>query len=157
MSRHVSPWVYPVWDCLYLLDLIDYFLFHVGEIFNHNLFKNFLILWSNRRARVAVDCGETDQGDVRQEIVVGNACGGNLGNHGSKAICIVFQLGFLLEEDDYLYEEFEACMLIIAEYFLNFQKLINVTLKENLKCKSEHVTTLLNILLWLSPQFITYI
>jgi len=40
---HVSPWVYPVWDSLHLLDLIDYFLFHVGEIFNYNLFKNFLI------------------------------------------------------------------------------------------------------------------
>ena len=26
-----------------LLGLIDYFLFHVGEIFNYNLFKNFLI------------------------------------------------------------------------------------------------------------------
>ena len=26
-----------------LLDLIDYFLFHVGEIFNYNLCKNFLI------------------------------------------------------------------------------------------------------------------
>ena len=26
-----------------LLDLIDYFLFHVGEIFNYNLFKNFRI------------------------------------------------------------------------------------------------------------------
>ena len=26
-----------------LLDLIDYFLSHVGEIFNYNLFKNFLI------------------------------------------------------------------------------------------------------------------
>ena len=69
----------------------------------------------------------------------------------------VFQLGFLLEEDDYLYEEFESYMLIIAEYFLNFQKLINVTLKENLKCKSEHVTTLFNILLWLSTQPIIYI
>ena len=33
----------PVWDSLYLLDLIDYFLFHVGEIFNYNLFKIFLI------------------------------------------------------------------------------------------------------------------
>ena len=43
MSWHVSPWVYPVWDPLCLLDLIDYFLFHVGEIFNYNLFKNFLI------------------------------------------------------------------------------------------------------------------
>ena len=43
MSWHVSPWVYPAWDFLCLLDLIDYFLFHVGEIFNYNLFKNFLI------------------------------------------------------------------------------------------------------------------
>ena len=39
----VSPWVYPVWDSLCLLDLIDYFLFHVSKIFNYNLFKNFLI------------------------------------------------------------------------------------------------------------------
>ena len=39
MSWHV----YPVWDSLCLLDLIDYFLSHVGEIFNYNLFKNFLI------------------------------------------------------------------------------------------------------------------
>ena len=39
----VFPWVYPVWDSLSLLDLIDYFLFHVGEIFSYNLFKNFLI------------------------------------------------------------------------------------------------------------------
>ena len=43
MSCCVSPWVYPVCDSLCLLDLIDYFLFHVGEIFNYNLFKNFLI------------------------------------------------------------------------------------------------------------------
>ena len=35
--------VYPVWNSLCLLDLIGYFLFHVGEIFNYNLFKNFLI------------------------------------------------------------------------------------------------------------------
>ena len=46
--------------------------------------------------RAAADCGETDRGDVREETVVGNACGRKLGNHGSKAICIVFQLGFLL-------------------------------------------------------------
>ena len=32
-------------------------------------------LWGNPRARAAVDCGETDQGDVRWEIVVGNAYG----------------------------------------------------------------------------------
>ena len=43
MSQHVSPWVYPVWDSLCLLDLIDYFLFRVGDIFNYNLFKIFLI------------------------------------------------------------------------------------------------------------------
>ena len=36
------------------------------------------------RARAAVDYGETDQGDVREEIVVGNACGGKPGSHGSK-------------------------------------------------------------------------
>ena len=35
---------------------------------------------------VAVDCGETYQGDVRMEIVVGNACGGKPGNHRNKAI-----------------------------------------------------------------------
>ena len=43
VSWCVSPWIYPAWDSLCLLDLIDYFLFHVGEIFNYNLFKNFLI------------------------------------------------------------------------------------------------------------------
>ena len=43
MSWHVSSWVSPVWDSLCLLDLIDHFLFHVREIFNYNLFKNFLI------------------------------------------------------------------------------------------------------------------
>ena len=41
MSWYVSPWVYPVWDSLCLLDLIDYVLFHVGESFNYNLFKKF--------------------------------------------------------------------------------------------------------------------
>ena len=29
---------------------------------------------------------ESDQGDVREETVVGNACGGKPGSHGSKAI-----------------------------------------------------------------------
>ena len=43
MSWHVSFWVYTIWDSLCLLDLISYFLFHVGEIFSYNLFKNFLI------------------------------------------------------------------------------------------------------------------
>ena len=43
MCLGISPWIYPVWDSLCLLDLIGYFLFHVGENFNYNLFKNFLI------------------------------------------------------------------------------------------------------------------
>ena len=38
--------------------------------------------------RVAVDCGETDQKEVREETVVGNACGGKLCSHGSKAILL---------------------------------------------------------------------
>ena len=37
------PWFYPVRDCLCLLEFIDLFLFHVGEIFNYSLFKKFLI------------------------------------------------------------------------------------------------------------------
>ena len=45
-------------------------------------------MWSNPRARVAVDYGETDQRDVREEIVVGNACGGTLDSHGSNAILL---------------------------------------------------------------------
>ena len=51
-------------------------------------------LWSNPRARAAVDCRETDQGDVREETVVGNACGGKLGSHGSKAILLSHVLGW---------------------------------------------------------------
>ena len=31
------------WDSLFFLDLIDYFLFHIGEIFNYNVFKKFLL------------------------------------------------------------------------------------------------------------------
>ena len=45
-------------------------------------------LGSNPRVRAAVDCGETGRGDVREEIVVGNACGGKPGSHGSKAILL---------------------------------------------------------------------
>ena len=45
-------------------------------------------MWSNPKARAIVDCRETDQGDVREEIVVGNACGGKLGSHGSKVILL---------------------------------------------------------------------
>ena len=45
-------------------------------------------LWSNPRVRAAVDCGETDRGDVREKIVVGNACGGKPGSHGNKVILL---------------------------------------------------------------------
>ena len=45
-------------------------------------------LWSNPRVRAAADCGETDRGDVREETVVGNACGRKLGSHGSQAILL---------------------------------------------------------------------
>ena len=45
-------------------------------------------LWSNPRVRAAVDCGETDQGDVRKETVLANACGGKPSSHGSKAILL---------------------------------------------------------------------
>ena len=38
--------------------------------------------------RAAVDCGEMNPGDVREEIVMGNACGGKPGSHGSKAILL---------------------------------------------------------------------
>ena len=43
-------------------------------------------LWS--RARAAVDCRETDRGDVREETVVGNASGAKPGSHGSKGILL---------------------------------------------------------------------
>ena len=43
--------------------------------------------------KAAVDCGETNQGDVREETVVGNACGGKLGSHGSEAILLSHTLG----------------------------------------------------------------
>ena len=36
-------------------------------------------------ARAAVDCEETDQGGVREETVVGNACGGKPWNQGDVA------------------------------------------------------------------------
>ena len=45
-------------------------------------------MWSNPRVRAAVDCGEIDLGHVREEIVMGNACGGKQGNHGSKIILL---------------------------------------------------------------------
>ena len=45
-------------------------------------------LWSNPRARAVDDCREMDQGDVREEIVLGNACGGKPGSHGSNMILL---------------------------------------------------------------------
>ena len=41
---------------------------------------------SNPRARSAVDYQETALGDVREETVVGNACGGKSGSHRGKVI-----------------------------------------------------------------------
>ena len=48
-------------------------------------------MWGNPRVRAAVDCGETDQGDLREEIVVGNAYGGKPGSHGSKVILLSYE------------------------------------------------------------------
>ena len=45
-------------------------------------------MWSNPWARTAGDCRETDGGDVREEVVVGNACGGKVGSNESKAILL---------------------------------------------------------------------
>ena len=45
-------------------------------------------MWHNPSARAAVDCGEMDLGDVREEIMVGNASGGKPGSHGSKEILL---------------------------------------------------------------------
>ena len=42
MSWCASPWINPVWDSLHSLDLIDYFLSHIREVFHYNLFKYFL-------------------------------------------------------------------------------------------------------------------
>ena len=33
VSWCVPPWVYPVWDFLCFLDLVDYFLTHIREVF----------------------------------------------------------------------------------------------------------------------------
>jgi len=43
-------------------------------------------LWSNPRARAAVDCRETDRKGVREEILVGNACRTKPASHQSKAV-----------------------------------------------------------------------
>ena len=48
---------------------------------------------SDPRARAAVDRGQTDRGDVREETVMGNACGGEPGSHGSKVILLNHVVG----------------------------------------------------------------
>ena len=50
-------------------------------------------MWGIPWVRAAVDWGETSGRDVRQEIVVGNACGRKPGSHGSKAITAESQVG----------------------------------------------------------------
>ena len=45
-------------------------------------------MWSNPFERAALNCREMNQGDVREEIVVGNAGGEKPGSHGSKAILL---------------------------------------------------------------------
>ena len=43
MSQCVPPWVYPSWDSLHFLDLVDHFLSHVREIFSYfssNIFSS---------------------------------------------------------------------------------------------------------------------
>ena len=42
-------------------------------------------MWSNLRARAAVDSGETDRGDVREETVVGNSKAGQPWKQGDTA------------------------------------------------------------------------
>ena len=41
---------------------------------------------SNPRVRATLDCRGTNQVDTKEKTVVGNACGGQPGSHGSKAI-----------------------------------------------------------------------
>ena len=50
-------------------------------------------MWSDPSARATVDCGEMDLEGVREEIVVGNACGGKPGSHGSKATLLSHTCG----------------------------------------------------------------
>ena len=45
-------------------------------------------LWSDPRVRAAIDCGEMDQGDLREEIPEAIACEGKPGSHGSKVILL---------------------------------------------------------------------
>ena len=53
-------------------------------------------MWSNPRATAAVDSRETDQGDVREEAVMGIVCGGKPGSHGSKVI-LLSHMSYIME------------------------------------------------------------
>ena len=44
VSHCVPPWIYPSWDSLCFLNLVDYFLSHIREFFSYYRFKYFL--WS---------------------------------------------------------------------------------------------------------------
>ena len=50
ISWCVPPWIYPVWDSLCFLDLVDYFLLHIWELFSYYVFKyvlgSFLSIYS---------------------------------------------------------------------------------------------------------------
>ena len=50
-------------------------------------------MWSDPRARAAVDCRGTDLGDVREEMGVGNVGGEKSGSHGSMGIPLSHVLG----------------------------------------------------------------
>ena len=49
--------------------------------------------------RDAVDSREMDQGDMREEIVVGNACRGKPGSHGNKMILLSHVYGVGLADE----------------------------------------------------------
>ena len=51
-------------------------------------------MWSNPRTRAAVDRGEMNGEDMREETVVGNACGRKPGSHGSKVILLSHAWGW---------------------------------------------------------------
>ena len=45
-------------------------------------------MWSNPRARAAVYCRKMERWNMREETEMGNACGGQPGSHGGKAILL---------------------------------------------------------------------
>ena len=49
--------------------------------------------WSDSWAKAAVYCGEMERGAVREETVLGYACGGKPGSQGSKAISLSHMYG----------------------------------------------------------------